>query len=143
MSTCLCLLCHDTDCDPVLVAPYTPVGSTEDMFPGTWYVTHIDEMHRRTYERKPLKLAGQGQERGLQAADVQVQTLVTVTVYIVICTWNVNTVFSQDGYKLCIYITSLHLYMYWDVFIRALCRTKLLLVTHVLADIWILKVYKL
>ncbi|KAK2179655.1 hypothetical protein NP493_478g03006 [Ridgeia piscesae] len=56
------------------LAPYTPVGSTEDMFPGTWYITHIDEMHRRTYERNPLKLAGQGQERGtLQAADVQVE----------------------------------------------------------------------
>ena len=69
-----CLLCHDTDSGPMVVAPYTPVGSTEDMFPGTWYITHIDEMHRRTYERNPLKLAGQGQERGtLQAADVQVE----------------------------------------------------------------------
>ena len=53
----------------LVVAPYTPVGSTEDIFPGTWYVTHIDEMHRRAYERKPL-----GQDNGSngQVADVQV-----------------------------------------------------------------------
>lgn len=35
-------------------APYTPVGSLENLFPGTWYITHIDNMHRRSYARKPL-----------------------------------------------------------------------------------------
>ena len=38
----------------LLVAPYTPVGSLENLFPGTWYITHIDNMHRRSYARKPL-----------------------------------------------------------------------------------------
>ncbi|XP_067134383.1 hydroxymethylglutaryl-CoA synthase 1-like [Centruroides vittatus] len=35
-------------------APYIPKGNIEDLFPGTWYLTHVDEMHRRQYERKPL-----------------------------------------------------------------------------------------
>lgn len=40
-------------------APYTPVGSVDDLFPGTWYLTQIDSMHRRTYARKPISDAGQ------------------------------------------------------------------------------------
>lgn len=35
-------------------APYTPVGDTEVLFPGTWYLAHIDDMHRREYKRRPL-----------------------------------------------------------------------------------------
>ncbi|KAK7067917.1 Hydroxymethylglutaryl-CoA synthase, cytoplasmic [Halocaridina rubra] len=35
-------------------APYTPVGRIDTLFPGTWYLTRIDEMHRRQYERRPL-----------------------------------------------------------------------------------------
>ena len=35
-------------------APYTPNSDSSNLFPGTWYNTHIDEMHRRKYERKPL-----------------------------------------------------------------------------------------
>lgn len=35
-------------------APYVPKANIEDLFPGTWYLTSIDEMHRRQYERKPL-----------------------------------------------------------------------------------------
>lgn len=35
-------------------APYTPVGDPEVLFPGTWYLTHIDDMHRRQYKRRPL-----------------------------------------------------------------------------------------
>ena len=36
---------------------YTPVGSTEDLFPGTYYLTHVDDKFRRSYERKsPIKL---------------------------------------------------------------------------------------
>lgn len=33
-------------------APYVPVGNKEDLFPGTWYLSNIDELHRRYYERK-------------------------------------------------------------------------------------------
>ncbi|XP_053394830.1 hydroxymethylglutaryl-CoA synthase 1-like isoform X3 [Mercenaria mercenaria] len=36
-------------------APYKPVGNTEHIFPGTWYLTDIDDKHRRKYERKPLQ----------------------------------------------------------------------------------------
>ncbi|XP_069160115.1 hydroxymethylglutaryl-CoA synthase 1 isoform X2 [Procambarus clarkii] len=35
-------------------APYTPAGIVEVLFPGTWYLTRVDEMHRRQYERRPL-----------------------------------------------------------------------------------------
>lgn len=31
---------------------YTPVGKTETIFPGTYYLTGIDSMFRRTYEIK-------------------------------------------------------------------------------------------
>ena len=33
------------------LAPYTPTGSVSDLMPGTWYLTGVDEMHRRTYAR--------------------------------------------------------------------------------------------
>lgn len=32
-------------------APYVPVGPTDNLFPGTYYLSAIDSMHRRTYER--------------------------------------------------------------------------------------------
>ncbi|XP_044734844.1 hydroxymethylglutaryl-CoA synthase 1 [Chrysoperla carnea] len=32
-------------------APYTPVGSIEHLFPGTYYLKQVDELHRRSYER--------------------------------------------------------------------------------------------
>ena len=32
-------------------APYSPVGSVETLFPGTWYLTNIDSKHRRVYDR--------------------------------------------------------------------------------------------
>ena len=35
-------------------APYTPVGDTSDLFPGTWYLTEVDDKHRRKYSRTPL-----------------------------------------------------------------------------------------
>jgi hydroxymethylglutaryl-CoA synthase len=41
----------------VHAAPYSPVGSTEQLFPGTWYLVSIDEKHRRQYARVPSKLA--------------------------------------------------------------------------------------
>ena len=32
-------------------APYTPVSSTDDLFPGTYYLTMVDDKYRRTYGR--------------------------------------------------------------------------------------------
>lgn len=32
-------------------APYKPTGDVKHFFPGTYYLTDIDEMHRRKYER--------------------------------------------------------------------------------------------
>lgn len=32
-------------------APYEPVGNVEDLFPGTYYLTKIDDKHRRFYSR--------------------------------------------------------------------------------------------
>ena len=40
--------------DVNISAPYKPVGATDHLFPGTWYLTDIDDKHRRKYERKPL-----------------------------------------------------------------------------------------
>ena len=34
-------------------APYLPVGDRKELFPGTYYLTSVDEKHRRTYERLP------------------------------------------------------------------------------------------
>nr|XP_054763979.1 hydroxymethylglutaryl-CoA synthase 1-like [Lytechinus pictus] len=36
------------------LAKYNPQGSIEDLFPGTWYLTYVDEMHRRQYNRSPI-----------------------------------------------------------------------------------------
>jgi len=33
-------------------APYVPVGNKDQLFIGTWYLSNIDEFHRRYYERK-------------------------------------------------------------------------------------------
>ncbi|XP_076067053.1 hydroxymethylglutaryl-CoA synthase isoform X3 [Oratosquilla oratoria] len=35
-------------------APYVPVGDVSILFPGTWYLTGVDDKHRRQYERLPL-----------------------------------------------------------------------------------------
>lgn len=35
-------------------APYKPSGSIEVLFPGTYYLSSVDEMHRRVYERVPI-----------------------------------------------------------------------------------------
>ena len=32
-------------------APYKPVGPVTDLFPGTWYLSGVDEKHRRSYEQ--------------------------------------------------------------------------------------------
>jgi len=34
-------------------APYTPQASLDILFPGTWYLDNVDEMHRRSYKRVP------------------------------------------------------------------------------------------
>ncbi|XP_058459990.1 uncharacterized protein LOC131435800 [Malaya genurostris] len=36
------------------VAPYEPTGCIETLFPGTYYLKSVDEMHRRSYERVSL-----------------------------------------------------------------------------------------
>uniref|UniRef100_A0A3Q2WIR2 Hydroxymethylglutaryl-CoA synthase n=1 Tax=Haplochromis burtoni TaxID=8153 RepID=A0A3Q2WIR2_HAPBU len=36
------------------LANYVPQGSVEDLFPGTWYLTRVDDKHRREYARRPL-----------------------------------------------------------------------------------------
>ncbi|KAF7648266.1 hypothetical protein LDENG_00159610 [Lucifuga dentata] len=35
------------------LASYVPRGSVEDLFPGTWFLTRVDEKHRREYARRP------------------------------------------------------------------------------------------
>lgn len=34
-------------------APFEPRSSIENMFPGTYYLVKVDQLHRRTYERVP------------------------------------------------------------------------------------------
>lgn len=34
-------------------APYVPQGSSVELFPGTFYLTSVDEKHRRAYSRVP------------------------------------------------------------------------------------------
>jgi hydroxymethylglutaryl-CoA synthase len=31
---------------------YTPTGKTDGLFPGTYYLTNVDDMFRRSYEIK-------------------------------------------------------------------------------------------
>lgn len=33
-------------------APYIPISSKDHLFPGTWYLSNIDELHRRYYKKK-------------------------------------------------------------------------------------------
>uniref|UniRef100_H3CHP0 Hydroxymethylglutaryl-CoA synthase n=1 Tax=Tetraodon nigroviridis TaxID=99883 RepID=H3CHP0_TETNG len=37
-------------------ADYVPRGSADDLFPGTWYLTRVDDKFRREYARRPLDL---------------------------------------------------------------------------------------
>lgn len=39
-------------------APYEPVSCVDGFFPGTYYLTKIDEMHRRFYQRVPNVING-------------------------------------------------------------------------------------
>uniref|UniRef100_A0A2K5RR23 Hydroxymethylglutaryl-CoA synthase n=1 Tax=Cebus imitator TaxID=2715852 RepID=A0A2K5RR23_CEBIM len=33
---------------------FSPPGDTSSLFPGTWYLERVDELHRRTYARRPI-----------------------------------------------------------------------------------------
>lgn len=35
---------------------FSPNGSVADLFPGTFYLTHVDNKFRRSYERKPQSI---------------------------------------------------------------------------------------
>lgn len=37
-----------------LTANYVPRGSADDLFPGTWFLTRVDDRFRREYARTPL-----------------------------------------------------------------------------------------
>ncbi|XP_048763524.2 hydroxymethylglutaryl-CoA synthase 1-like isoform X2 [Ostrea edulis] len=45
-------------------APYSPVGSTDGMCPGSWYLTEVDSMYRRKYDRVPLVQLPNGNVKG-------------------------------------------------------------------------------
>nr|XP_006820910.1 PREDICTED: hydroxymethylglutaryl-CoA synthase, cytoplasmic-like [Saccoglossus kowalevskii] len=53
------------------LANYTPVGCIDDLFPGTWYLTHVDEMHRRQYLCTPLHVIPES----LQSSVIPVETV--------------------------------------------------------------------
>ncbi|XP_051539258.1 hydroxymethylglutaryl-CoA synthase, cytoplasmic-like isoform X1 [Myxocyprinus asiaticus] len=36
------------------LANYIPQGSVDELFPGTWYLTRVDEKHRRQYARRSM-----------------------------------------------------------------------------------------
>lgn len=38
------------------LANYVPRGSADDLFPGTWYLSRVDDKFRREYARRPLEL---------------------------------------------------------------------------------------
>jgi len=40
-------------------APYTPTGKTSELFPGTYYLESVDDMHRRKYSRAADTVNGQ------------------------------------------------------------------------------------
>lgn len=43
-----------TNSHTLCTANYRPRGSADDLFPGTWYLTRVDEKHRREYARRAL-----------------------------------------------------------------------------------------
>ncbi|KAJ9587030.1 hypothetical protein L9F63_019372 [Diploptera punctata] len=34
-------------------APYSPMGPVDTLFPGTWYLDSVDDLHRRSYKQVP------------------------------------------------------------------------------------------
>ena len=50
------------------LAPYQPVGDPTQLFPGTYYLTGVDEKHRRSYARVPPQQSGSsGKEAQLRS----------------------------------------------------------------------------
>lgn len=57
-----------------LTANYVPRGSADDLFPGTWYLTRVDDKFRREYARRPLDLPSEPEcVCGGSAAEVRTQ----------------------------------------------------------------------
>ncbi|WAR23988.1 HMCS1-like protein [Mya arenaria] len=48
-------------------APYSPVGDTDSLFPGTWYLMSVDEKFRRQYDRKPLHPPTEAGDNGVDS----------------------------------------------------------------------------
>ena len=59
------------------LAPYKPVGDPTQLFPGTFYLTGVDEKHRRSYVRVPPAQANavEGKVQQLKSPLAQAQTL--------------------------------------------------------------------
>ena len=49
------------------LAPYKPVGDPNQLFPGTYYLTNVDEKHRRSYIRIPPQSPSSDQVEQLQS----------------------------------------------------------------------------
>lgn len=43
-----------TASSPHSTANFSPPGDTNSLFPGTWYLERVDELHRRKYARRPI-----------------------------------------------------------------------------------------
>lgn len=56
VSNCCCQTQHVSSVVHVSAANYVPRGSADDLFPGTWYLTRVDDKFRREYARRPLGL---------------------------------------------------------------------------------------
>ena len=49
------------------LAPYQPVGDPSQLFPGTYYLTKVDEKHRRSYVRVPPQGGSVGKAEQLRS----------------------------------------------------------------------------
>ncbi|KAK5878461.1 hypothetical protein CesoFtcFv8_023861 [Champsocephalus esox] len=49
------------------LAPYVPSSSVEDLFPGTWYLTRVDEKHRREYARSAPSIELSAEPEGVRS----------------------------------------------------------------------------
>ena len=58
-----------------LTANYVPRASADDLFPGTWYLSRVDDKFRREYARRPLDLPSEPEcaGGGSGAAEVRAQ----------------------------------------------------------------------
>ena len=60
-----------------IAANYIPQGSVDELFPGTWYLSRVDEKHRREYARRSLN-----DDLPLEAGRVNSTTTIEVMVAI-------------------------------------------------------------